>query len=808
MTHKKFKLFLILLLSLLAGCGGSGTPLLSSAGADPAFGEGLSSTQATPTSTVRIQSVLGQIEVPLGRTAIRATGYDSNGNPVYGPVTEEYSPLVDFQEVPVTTLSMTLEWLNGDQVLAFSQIPVQLQPDGLTIVDDFTVFTAAVLPQSLRLVQASLSLPAGTTEKIAVLADFSDGTTLDLTSAALYSVDDTSLTTVDGGTVRALAPGNANVTIRFGELTTVLTVEVTDATLLTISVAAESGALPKGATQVYRAEGLYTDATEKDISGVVDWTSTDPTVATVDSGAVQAVSQGQTDIVATLGTISGRQNLTVSDAELSTLKIDGPDSVAKGFTAKFTLTGTFTDGSTRDLTSSAVWESADTTIVSVVEPGKFETLLLDTTTISADYQGNLLSSSLTVSDAVVTGLSVQRTDDEPLVEGGTTSLQAVATYSDGSTADATDDVAWASENDAVMTVGNSAGTFGQVEAVSAGTASITATVTTVEPPIVATYELTVIPKIDLTIAGGTHIFNTNNGTLDSVGVQGWDAVEHKLSLESFNLPSSAVLEVVGNYSLSVHTTEGAVLEGRLDLNPDNAGSALDVSFTSDSDIVFSGAIDSGGGAGAEGSSIGADGKSGTPGGSVILVAFGSLTVDGSIVTRGGDGGTGQSGTGSIATKTTGGHGGSGAAGGSVVLLGVLDLRLAGSILTDGGNGANAGNGASKQGTGGARAGDGGFGGSAGTIFLHSDATTLTLTGSLQSIGGNGGNGGNGGPNEAPYGPGRAGHGGAGGNGGYITSPFAPSLYILLGGTGGTPGTGSPAGNDGTQGEDGALVLTR
>ncbi|MCM0083436.1 Ig-like domain-containing protein [Geomonas sp. Red32] len=70
-----------------------------------------------------------------------------------------------------------------------------------------------------------------------------------------------------------------------------------------------------GATQQYTALGNYhDDSTPRDISGAVTWTSSDPSVATIDAttGLATAVGAGSTTITAADGHHSGQATLTVT----------------------------------------------------------------------------------------------------------------------------------------------------------------------------------------------------------------------------------------------------------------------------------------------------------------------------------------------------------------------------------------------------------------------------------------------------------------------------------------------------------------
>jgi hypothetical protein len=70
-------------------------------------------------------------------------------------------------------------------------------------------------------------------------------------------------------------------------------------------------------------------------------------------------------------------------------------SISKGGSEQFTATGTYTDSSTQDLTSTVTWASADTTVATITATGLATGVGTGTSTISATLNG--LSDSTTLS---------------------------------------------------------------------------------------------------------------------------------------------------------------------------------------------------------------------------------------------------------------------------------------------------------------------------------------------------------------------------------------------------------------------------
>ena len=147
-------------------------------------------------------------------------------------------------------------------------------------------------------------------------------------------------------------------------------------------------------------------------------------------------------------------------------------SVPAGTTVQLTATGTYSDGSTLDLTDLASWSTSDPT-VSVSPAGVATGLSNGSATVSAQLDAVSGSTTVTVTAAVLTTLVV--TPANPTVPvGSTVQLTATGTYSDGSSLDLTDQVVWSSSGSPV-TVSNAAGSQGLASAVSVGSATLNAT---------------------------------------------------------------------------------------------------------------------------------------------------------------------------------------------------------------------------------------------------------------------------------------------------------------------------------------------
>jgi uncharacterized protein YjdB len=191
---------------------------------------------------------------------------------------------------------------------------------------------------------------------------------------------------------------------------------------------------------------------------------------------VKGLAEGTATITATCDGAQGSVQLVVTGAALVGVEVSTSDpAIPVGADTRFTATGTYTDGSTENLTTSVAWSSSDPTITSVSSLPGLEGVAtgvgIGMATVRADADGGVFgTASLQVTDAVLTSLAVQVVAPIPLGLGA--DLAASGTYSDGTVHDLTTVVTWTSLDETVVTVSNAAGTQGRATSVGKGTATV------------------------------------------------------------------------------------------------------------------------------------------------------------------------------------------------------------------------------------------------------------------------------------------------------------------------------------------------
>ncbi len=259
------------------------------------------------------------------------------------------------------------------------------------------------------------------------------------------------------------------------------TVVIAAPALQSVAVSASGGAtLDHLTTKQLTATGTYNNSATANITQEVNWTTSNPNVATVGltTGIVTGVAPGSATITAT-----HPNNPAITDAILVTVvKVftsvsisPNPASVIRLMTVQFTATAHFSDNTTQDVTSNSSWLSSSTAIATVTQLGVATGQAAGTTNISATRNiGGVAHSGmvqLTVQQEQLTGITV--TPNPGSVQAGNTlGFTAAGTFNNGqSSPNVNAQVTWSSSNTNFATISSS----GVASGVAAGTVTITAT---------------------------------------------------------------------------------------------------------------------------------------------------------------------------------------------------------------------------------------------------------------------------------------------------------------------------------------------
>jgi hypothetical protein len=141
-------------------------------------------------------------------------------------------------------------------------------------------------------------------------------------------------------------------------------------TLVSIAVTPAMATIGVNATQQFTATGTFSDNSTKDVTTQSTWTSSAPATATVGAAtglATGVAAGGPVTITATDGTIKGTAQLTVSSGPtLKSIAVTpSTANISVNGIHQFTATGTFSDNSTKDVTTQSTWQSSNTEVATI-----------------------------------------------------------------------------------------------------------------------------------------------------------------------------------------------------------------------------------------------------------------------------------------------------------------------------------------------------------------------------------------------------------------------------------------------------------
>ncbi|HYM79487.1 MAG TPA: choice-of-anchor D domain-containing protein [Candidatus Dormibacteraeota bacterium] len=349
--------------------------------------------------------------------------------------------------------------------------------DGTNIFNTAEIYTTSKLTglASISVTPASLSIPAGAQQLLTATGTFSGGGTQTL-SSVIWSSSSASVLGVsndasNSGDAAGIIQGTATVTATAAGVSGSASVTIPAPTLVSIVISPQSPLLPLGTAEQLTATGVYSDGSVQDLTSSATWTTSAPAATVSSSGLVTGVSLGTSNIQAASGSQSASTSVTVGAAVLVSLVLNPANaSIALGGSEQYQVTGTYSDGSSQDVTASVEWSCAPCSSVYVATAGLVYSLAQGTATIHAALGTVSGFAILTVTPAALTSLTIS---PNPLSidVGGTQQLSASGTYSNFSGTDLTASSTWMSSNPAVATVSAT----GFVTALTAGSTTITAT---------------------------------------------------------------------------------------------------------------------------------------------------------------------------------------------------------------------------------------------------------------------------------------------------------------------------------------------
>lgn len=538
--------------ALLAGCSSSSAPTLSSIAVTP-----------------------GTASVAAGLTQqFKAVATFSNNS------TQDVTATATWSSSNTSVATVGTGGLAQGQTASNTAATISATVRGVSGSAALTV-TAAIL-QSIAVTPANASVPVGTLTQLTATGTYSDNSTQNLTATATWMSSNTAVATIStSGLLTALSinPSAITVTATSGTISGSTGLTVAAATLTSITVSgAPTVTIANGTTHQFEALGFYNDGSQRYVTNQVTWASSNPAAATIGAGTGRAQGVGaglSTTITATLGSVVGMATLDVTSATIQSIVVaPSSNTIAPLTTQTFTAIGTFSDTTTQNITQDVVWSSNNAVatvsnasgtigVATGVAPGGA------TATISAQFGTVTGSAPLNVSSATLTSIAVTPAS-AGLAQGSLLPLQAVATFSDGTTQSVDTVAAWSTSAPSVATVN----IIGEVTGVSNGPVTITCQLGTQS----ATASLTVEALTSIAISpGNASVAQDTSLNLTATGTLA-DSTTQKLTNSVQWTSSNSAIATMSNGSGSFGSAAG-ISPGSVTVTAVFSGQVAATSFT-------------------------------------------------------------------------------------------------------------------------------------------------------------------------------------------------------------------------------------
>lgn len=462
---KPMNVFLSLLFTLfLFSCGGGG-------------GGG----EDNPTNPAPVTKSLTRIDISADTAGNKARAEANPSTPL--GISTQYLAIATYSDNSTADITDVASWISADSSIAtidekglvrtlkVSSIGISASYQGVTSNISTLTITDAIATK-VSIIPPTTKLAKGLTLQLQAIATLSDDTTKDVSTQANWqSSNPTVLSVDDQGKATAIAAGDATVTATVQGVTGQTTVSAVDLTVSQLQIIPATVQLAIGTTTRLTAIATFADQSTQDVSSQVGWLSSNTAVATVDStGLVTGVAAGSTTLSASLLGVTASTSIQVNNTSVSALQvIPAVTTIALGTKSQLQAIATFADGSTQDVSSQVQWSSNDPFIAGVDSLGLVTGSGIGQATVTATLGAISRSATLTVTNAIATALQVIP-PTASLPKGAKLQFQAIATFSDNSSQDVTNQVNWNSSDISVATIDLN----GEATAFSEGGADISA----------------------------------------------------------------------------------------------------------------------------------------------------------------------------------------------------------------------------------------------------------------------------------------------------------------------------------------------
>jgi Bacterial Ig-like domain (group 2) len=324
--------------------------------------------------------------------------------------------------------------------------------EGLSAAASLTVGNAALV--SIAVSSSPSSVDLGDTAQLVVTGTFTDNSSQNLIANVTWSSANQGVAEVSAsGVVTPKSVGATVITATTSGLQASAPVQVLAAPLVAILVSSDRSSIPLATSAKFMATGVYKDGSTQDLTGAVAWAASPATVVSINAaGVATGKSIGTAVVTAGAGSISVGAGLTVAAAALVSIDIASSQTdMPLGTTQQLVATGTYTDGTTQDLSNSATWGTSSSDVLGVSAKGVAVARLQGAATVSASLDTIQGTASMSVSGPVLQSVSISPSNPKvPL--GSMTQISAMGHFSDGTIQRLTQNLTWSAADSLIAGV--------------------------------------------------------------------------------------------------------------------------------------------------------------------------------------------------------------------------------------------------------------------------------------------------------------------------------------------------------------------
>ena len=253
---------------------------------------------------------------------------------------------------------------------------IQASLDGVTTQQPLNVVAASEAKLTAIELEGIADVNVDTTLMLSAMGLFDDGSRSDISRKVSWSSSNNSIASISAtGLLTALTVGSTVVQATLDGVVIRQTLNVVDTSavkLTTIELAGIADLAVDNSLQL-SVMGLYDDGSRIDISGKVNWSSSNPRIASISAtGLLTTLNIGSTVIQASLDGVTIQRALNVvaaSTAKLTTIEVASIADLTVDISLQLSAMGIFDDGNRSDISSQVSWSSSNNSIASISATG-------------------------------------------------------------------------------------------------------------------------------------------------------------------------------------------------------------------------------------------------------------------------------------------------------------------------------------------------------------------------------------------------------------------------------------------------------